>query len=186
MLMAEWDKSIGWSVPEIVPYQNLSLDPATCVFHYGFECFEGMKAYRATDGSARLFRPDKNMERLNKSAARIALPTFDNNQLLELTKALVKLEDRFIPRYVASRALSCQSGTTRAPNGCHAGSVAFLSIFGQSSSAPNAAWELDPLVRPFFTSSLHLWGRTIRLVSRPSRWRRPAMLCEHGLAGWPI
>ena len=26
--------------------QNLSLDPATCVFHYAFECFEGMKAYK--------------------------------------------------------------------------------------------------------------------------------------------
>lgn len=54
------------------PYQNLSFDPASCVFHYAFECFEGMKAYKDSHGQIRLFRPDKNMERLNKSSARIA------------------------------------------------------------------------------------------------------------------
>lgn len=98
MLSVEWDASKGWLEPHIIPYQNLSLDPASCVFHYGFECFEGMKAYRATDGGTRLFRPDRNMTRLNASSARIALPTFDSDQLTELIKKLVKLEDRFIPK----------------------------------------------------------------------------------------
>jgi len=46
MLSVEWTASKGWDTPRITPYQNLSLDPATCVFHYAFECFEGMKAYR--------------------------------------------------------------------------------------------------------------------------------------------
>jgi hypothetical protein len=50
--------------------------------------FEGMKAYRQEDDTVRLFRPDKNMARMNKvcssidtrekadnqSAARLALP----------------------------------------------------------------------------------------------------------------
>jgi hypothetical protein len=46
MLTIEWTAAKGWSPARIIPYQNLSLDPATCVFHYAFECFEGMKAYK--------------------------------------------------------------------------------------------------------------------------------------------
>ncbi|KAI1473068.1 branched-chain-amino-acid aminotransferase [Daldinia caldariorum] len=97
MLTIEWTKNDGWFAPTIQPYQNLSLDPATCVFHYAFECFEGMKAYRDNKGQIRLFRPDKNMERLNKSAARIALPTFSSTSLIDLIAKFVKLEERFIP-----------------------------------------------------------------------------------------
>lgn len=97
MLSIEWDKTSGWVAPKITPYQNLSLDPATCVFHYAFECFEGMKAYKDAKGQIRLFRPDKNMERLNKSAARIALPTFSPTALIELIGRLAKLDQRFIP-----------------------------------------------------------------------------------------
>lgn len=47
MLAVEWTAQDGWLDPKITPYQNLSLDPATCVFHYAFECFEGLKAYKA-------------------------------------------------------------------------------------------------------------------------------------------
>lgn len=97
MLSLEWTASSGWLAPSITPYQNLSLDPATCVLHYAFEAFEGMKAYKDTTGQVRLFRPDKNMARLNKSVARIALPTFDGAKMIELLKQFVRLEERFIP-----------------------------------------------------------------------------------------
>ncbi|PHH61412.1 hypothetical protein CDD81_383 [Ophiocordyceps australis] len=97
MLMVEWTAAEGWKAPAIVPYQNICLDPSTSVFHYGIECFEGQKAYRTANGEIRLFRCNKNMERLNKSAARLALPTFDPVELETLLKTLVRLEDRFVP-----------------------------------------------------------------------------------------
>jgi branched-chain amino acid aminotransferase len=97
MLTIEWTASDGWLTPNIVPYQNLSLDPATCVFHYSFEAFEGMKAYKDAKGDVRLFRPDKNMERMNRSAARIALPTFSPTAMIDLIAKFAKLEQRFIP-----------------------------------------------------------------------------------------
>ncbi|KAK5987841.1 Protein TWT2 [Cladobotryum mycophilum] len=97
MLAIEWNKEQGWLEPRITPYQNLSLDPATCVFHYAFECFEGMKAYKDKNGDVRLFRPDRNMARLNGSAARIALPTFEPTSLIDLIGKFVKLDSRFIP-----------------------------------------------------------------------------------------
>lgn len=97
MLTLEWTTQTGWLPPNITPYQNLSLDPATCVFHYAFEAFEGMKAYKDRSGNVRLFRPDKNMARMNRSAARIALPTFDGKAMTRLISQFVQLEERFIP-----------------------------------------------------------------------------------------
>lgn len=97
MLSLEWTASEGWLAPHITPYRNLSLDPATCVLHYAFEAFEGMKAYKDKNGQVRLFRPDKNMARLNKSSARIALPTFEGGKFIELIKEFCRLEERFIP-----------------------------------------------------------------------------------------
>jgi len=44
------------------------------VFHYAVELFEGMKAYRGVDNRIRLFRPEMNMARMRKTAARSALP----------------------------------------------------------------------------------------------------------------
>lgn len=97
MLSLEWTAASGWLPARITPYQNLSLDPASCVFHYAFECFEGMKAYKDSTGKVRLFRPTKNMERMNKSSARIALPTFDGASMIELIAKFAALEKRFIP-----------------------------------------------------------------------------------------
>ena len=73
MLLCSYAAST-WSAPRIQPYGKISLDPSATVFHYGIECFEGMKAYKDAQGTVRLFRPDKNMERLLKSVRRLALP----------------------------------------------------------------------------------------------------------------
>jgi len=97
MLSLEWTASEGWLPPRITPYQNLSLDPASCVFHYAFECFEGMKAYKDKAGKVRLFRPTKNMARMNKSSARIALPTFNSAAMIQLIAKFAAMEERFIP-----------------------------------------------------------------------------------------
>ncbi|KAK5690865.1 branched-chain-amino-acid transaminase bat2 [Elasticomyces elasticus] len=97
LLAIEWTSTHGWLAPNITPYQNLSLDPATCVLHYAFEAFEGMKAYKDKSGNVRLFRPDMNMARLNKSVARIALPTFNGPSFIELIKQFCQLDSRFIP-----------------------------------------------------------------------------------------
>ncbi len=56
-----------------------------------------MQAYLGPDGTPRLFRPDKNMQRMEMSAGRVALPPFDTNELLELIKKLVMVEKRWIP-----------------------------------------------------------------------------------------
>lgn len=75
MLLIPWSHSTGWGAPTIKPYGPLNLDPSSTVLHYACTLFEGMKAYRdAETGRVSLFRPDKNMARMNSSAARLAFP----------------------------------------------------------------------------------------------------------------
>lgn len=97
ILEVEWTAEKGWGVPTIKPYHNFSLDPATCVLHYSFELFEGLKAYRDSNGKIRTFRPDKNMERMNRSAKRAALPTFDGEEFIKLVDQFLLIEERFVP-----------------------------------------------------------------------------------------
>ncbi|PRT56496.1 Branched-chain-amino-acid aminotransferase, mitochondrial [Wickerhamiella sorbophila] len=98
MLIVDWTAEAGWGIPEIKPYGPFSMDPSSCVLHYAFECFEGQKAFRDASGNIRLFRPEKNMERLNKSADRICLPTFDIEQGVKLIEEFVKVEKDFVPQ----------------------------------------------------------------------------------------
>lgn len=97
MLSVPWNSSNGWDAPKIHPYSQLQLDPSAVIFHYAPSLFEGMKAYKDVNGKVRLFRPDMNMKRMNTSAARIALPTFEGEQLIELIKKLVALDNGWIP-----------------------------------------------------------------------------------------
>jgi branched-chain amino acid aminotransferase len=98
MIVATYDPEIGWSAPEVKPHGPITLDPACSCFQYGGNVFEGMKAYLGPDGKARLFRPDMNMRRLERSCARLALPPIDGDVVLELVKHLVNLERRWIPK----------------------------------------------------------------------------------------
>ncbi|KAJ8487937.1 hypothetical protein ONZ45_g14139 [Pleurotus djamor] len=97
MLVCTYHPVTGWSNPEIKPYGPLSLDPMSSCLQYATNVFEGMKAYVGPDGKPRLFRPDRNMKRLEGSAARVALPPFDSSELLKLIKRLVTLDARWIP-----------------------------------------------------------------------------------------
>ena len=74
MLIIEYAPESGWGAPEIKPYAPLQLDPFSSIFHYTPALFEGMKAFRGPDGKPRLFRPHLNMERMERSADRVALP----------------------------------------------------------------------------------------------------------------
>lgn len=88
MITARWTAESGWEAPELKPYGPFSIMPTASVLHYATECFEGLKLYRGYDGKLRLFRVAKNCERMRKSAARIALPDFDPQELEKLIKAL--------------------------------------------------------------------------------------------------
>jgi len=97
MFIMNYSDGKGWYTPRIVPYAPLSLDPASMVFHYGQEVFEGLKAYRSDEGKVLLFRPDKNMARLNVSNERLCIPQIDEKFAIEAIKTLVNTDKSWIP-----------------------------------------------------------------------------------------
>jgi len=86
----------SWQTPEIIPYQPLTIEPSARVFHYGQAVFEGMKAYKDEKGQVFLFRPDENFKRINKSAARLAIPEFPEDYFFEGLETLLKLDKEWI------------------------------------------------------------------------------------------
>ncbi len=100
MVVAEWSEAAGWQDAVLKPYGPITLDPATAVFHYGQEIFEGMKAYTQPDGSISLFRPEANAARFARSAARLALPEMPVDFFVETVEALVKQDRNWVPTNV--------------------------------------------------------------------------------------
>ncbi|BFP42274.1 branched-chain amino acid aminotransferase [Flavobacteriaceae bacterium GF1] len=97
MLVSDY-KNGTWSVPKIIPYQPIALDPASKIFHYGQSIFEGMKAYKDQEGQVWLFRPKDNHARLNKSAERMAIPELPQEYFMEGLTTLLELEKDWIPQ----------------------------------------------------------------------------------------
>lgn len=97
MFMMDYTRAEGWHDARIVPFANLELHPACTVFHYGAELFEGLKAYRTSDGQIQLFRPDANFARMNVSAERMRLPLIDEEFALKALCELIKLDADWVP-----------------------------------------------------------------------------------------
>lgn len=102
MLSVEWSEANGWDRPSIAPLRNLSLHPGAKVLHFATELFEGMKAYRGDDDRIRIFRPHDYMRRMNASAVRASLPTFDGAELVRCIARLVETENDWVPSDPAS------------------------------------------------------------------------------------
>ncbi len=96
--MLEVDYRDGeWKIPEIRPYQALSLEPSLAALHYGQAIFEGIKAYRAKDGKAYIFRPYDNFKRFNISAERMEMPAVPEEIFIEGMRRLIDLDKNWIP-----------------------------------------------------------------------------------------
>ncbi|KAJ3628165.1 hypothetical protein MTP99_015490 [Tenebrio molitor] len=103
MLKVFYHKQLGgWQKPVIIPFENISLHPAAKVLHYAVELFEGLKSYRGVDGKIRVFRPDLNMQRMNLSAQRAGLPTFDGLELIRCINRLIQVDQEWVPHQKGS------------------------------------------------------------------------------------
>jgi branched-chain amino acid aminotransferase len=97
MFLMDYDEGKGWHDPRVVPYGSFTLDPATCVLHYGQAIFDGMKAFRGQDGRVRLFRLPDHARRLNRSAHYLCIPELDLEMVEESIRALVEVDQRWVP-----------------------------------------------------------------------------------------
>lgn len=96
MLVAEYNNG-AWTDLSIVPYGDITISPSMSSLHYGQAIFEGIKAYKFSDGTVSIFRPDKNWERFNKSAARLQMPEVPEEIFLGGLKKLLDIDRGWIP-----------------------------------------------------------------------------------------
>jgi branched-chain amino acid aminotransferase len=97
MVTLRWTAERGWHDGKLEPYGPFALDPATSVFHYGQEIFEGLKAYRHESGSIVMFRPRTNAARFSEGARRMAMPELPESAFLEALELLVAQDRDWIP-----------------------------------------------------------------------------------------
>ncbi len=88
MAVASW-RDGRWSQHEFCKYGPLEISPAIHGLHYGSTCFEGFKAYRWADGSVNVFRMDKHIARMRRSAASLVLPQPDAAQLATMVTGVI-------------------------------------------------------------------------------------------------
>ncbi|MEW2921417.1 branched-chain amino acid aminotransferase [Muricauda sp. ANG21] len=118
MLVCDY-KNGQWQTPKVIPYQPITLDPSSKIFHYGQSIFEGMKAYKDENGSVWLFRPLENFKRLNKSAKRMAMPELPESYFMDGLTTLLQVDSDWIPQSAGS-SLYIRPFMFASGNGFHA------------------------------------------------------------------
>jgi branched-chain amino acid aminotransferase len=85
-----------WTGFRIEPYGNISIEPSLSALHYGQSIFEGLKAFRGSDGQVRVFRPEMNAKRLNASARRMCMAEVPESLFLEGIRALLSIDSDWV------------------------------------------------------------------------------------------
>lgn len=97
MLEADYENG-EWERAEIKPFQPMLLEPSLAVLHYGQAIFEGIKAYRSSNGNAYIFRPYDNFKRFNISADRMQMPAVPEEIFIEGMRRLIEVDQSWIPK----------------------------------------------------------------------------------------
>ena len=106
----------SWSRSEVRAFEPLSLSPAAMVLHYGQAIFEGIKAFRQSDGSVALFRADLNAVRFDRSARRLAMPPLTDGMFVSACLDLVRADEAWVPTvegqslYLQPKMIATESG----------------------------------------------------------------------------
>ena len=96
LFVAKYEGGV-WKDVLIEPYEDLRISPASPALHYGISIFEGLKAYKNDKGEILVFRPDKNLERLNISAERMCMPLISEQLYFEGLNTLLDLDRDWVP-----------------------------------------------------------------------------------------
>jgi len=87
----------AWHDDLLEAARPLQMDPSAKGLHYGQEIFEGMKAYRVGQARANLFRPERNWQRFNQSARRMAMPSISQQRFMEGVNLVAAYSEPVIP-----------------------------------------------------------------------------------------
>jgi branched-chain amino acid aminotransferase len=97
MYLTETKQGEAWMPGDLRPYGNMSISPAAGVLNYGQGLFEGMKAYRTTDGKVVFFRPEENARRMQRGADRLKMPPVPESVFVDAVEQVVAANLSWIP-----------------------------------------------------------------------------------------
>lgn len=97
-------KDGAWSPVESLTDDYLRISSFAGALHYAIECFEGLKAFRGKDGKVRLFRPEENAKRLQRSARFLGIEAPSTEMFVDMCKRAVMENIEFLPPYEATGA----------------------------------------------------------------------------------
>ncbi len=87
-----------WQTPEILPYGEITYNPALASLHYGQSIFEGMKAFKNEDNEVLMFRPLENFKRFNISAERMCMAQVPEEIFIGGLEELLRLDSEWVPK----------------------------------------------------------------------------------------
>lgn len=98
-IIVSYYKDGQWSAPVASKDFDFHFSAFAGVFHYSNSCFEGLKAFRGADGKVRLFRPDENAKRLQRSGSHLDMAVPSEEMFIEMCLMCVKENIDFLPPY---------------------------------------------------------------------------------------
>ncbi|KAI5084227.1 hypothetical protein GOP47_0000396 [Adiantum capillus-veneris] len=97
MFIMKCDTDGEWHRGQLEPFGLLEVSPSAGVLNYGQGIFEGLKAYRTTDGRSLLFRPEENAKRMIFGAERMCMPAPSVDTFVDAVKQTVLANKRWVP-----------------------------------------------------------------------------------------
>lgn len=86
-----------WQGGSLLPFADVLINPASTALQFGQQCFEGMKAYQVESDHPKLFRPNLNFRRFEKSARRLCMPPVPEWLFAEALSSVANAMQPFIP-----------------------------------------------------------------------------------------
>ena len=88
-----------WDAGALVQKDTIEMSIAAGCLHYGQEAFEGLKVFRQKDGKVVAFRPDRNAERMQRTAVRTVMPPVPTEMFLDALDRVVRDNIDYVPPY---------------------------------------------------------------------------------------
>lgn len=88
-----------WGELEVSDSEFITMHMAATCLHYGQEAFEGLKAFRGSDGKIRVFRMDENGKRMQRSAEGVMMAIPPLELFMEAVTQVIKLNEKYIPPF---------------------------------------------------------------------------------------
>lgn len=98
-IVVSYYKDGEWSAPVAQSDFDFHFSAFAGVFHYANACFEGLKAFRGVDGKVRIFRPDENAKRMQRSGAHLDMAAPSEEMFIDMCVQCVKANIDFLPPY---------------------------------------------------------------------------------------